>query len=235
MDVKKISIVVPVYNEERTIDKLISLVEEVALPYPKELIIVDDGSTDNTKEILKKYTPKHKIIFSDKNSGKGSALRRGFGAATGDIVIIQDADLEYDPGQYPILIEPIINDLADVVYGSRFITVFPRRILYFWHYAANNLLTFLSNILNNLNLSDMETGFKVFTAKAIKDILPCLTSCRFGIEPEITAQVAKHNLRIYEVGISYHGRTYGEGKKINWKDGIAAIYYVFKYSIFTRK
>jgi glycosyltransferase involved in cell wall biosynthesis len=235
MKIDKISIIIPVFNEENFIEKTIYAVEAANLSYEKELIIVDDGSTDKTQEILGKYADKYKMVFMGRNCGKGAALRRGFAMATGDVVIIQDADLEYDPNQFGILIEPILSGFADVVYGSRFITVFPRRILYFWHYLANRFLTGLSNVLTNLNLSDMETGYKVFTAQAIKQILPCLRASRFGIEPEITAQIAKHKLRIYEVGIAYHGRTYSQGKKINWKDGLAAIFFIIKYNLFTRK
>ena len=235
MFIKKISIVIPIYNEEKTIEKVISTVEKVDLPYSKEVILVDDGSKDRTREILRKYQSRHQVIFMAENRGKGAAIREGFKGATGDIVIIQDADLEYDPNQYATIIKPIVDGHADVVYGSRFVTVHPRRILYFWHYAANKYLTYLSNILTNLNLSDMETGYKVFTGKAIKEILPCLTAERFGIEPEITAQISKHKLRIYEVGISYHGRTYGDGKKITWKDGLAAIWHIIRYNLFVQK
>jgi glycosyltransferase involved in cell wall biosynthesis len=231
----KLSIVIPIYNEERTLQKLISAVEAVDLPLKKELVLVDDGSKDRSREILTEYKDRHKVIFLDKNSGKGSAIRKGFSHATGDIVLIQDADLEYDPQDYPVLLKPILNGDADVVYGSRFVTPFPRRILYFSHYMANKAITFLSNVFTGLNLSDMETGAKAFTGKAIKEILPCLTAKRFGIEPEITAQIAKHKLRIYEVGISYKGRTYNEGKKLDWKDGLAAIWHVIKFNIFTDK
>ncbi len=230
----KLSIVIPVYNEERTLQKIINAVEVVDLPLSKEIILVDDGSKDKSREILNGYKDKHKVIFQDKNSGKGSAIRRGFKEATGDVVVIQDADLEYNPEDYMVLLKPILNGDADVVYGSRFVTPFPRRILYFSHYMANKSITFLSNIFTGLNLSDMETGAKAFTGKVIKDILPCLTAKRFGIEPEITAQIAKHRFRIYEVGISYKGRTYSEGKKLDWRDGLAAIWHVIKFNVFTR-
>ena len=231
----KLSIVIPVYNEERTLRKLISAVESVDLPFKKEIILVDDGSKDKSREILADYRDGHKIVLLDKNSGKGSAVRRGFKEATGDIVIIQDADLEYNPQDYAVLLKPILDGDADVVYGSRFITPFPRRILFFSHYMANKMITFLSNVFTGLNLSDMETGAKAFTGKAIKEILPCLKAKRFGIEPEITAQIAKHKFRIYEVGISYKGRTYHEGKKLNWKDGLAAVWHVIRANIFTKK
>ncbi len=231
----KLSIVIPIYDEERTLRKLISAVEAVDLPFKKEIILVDDGSKDKTREILGDYKDRHKIVLLDKNCGKGSAVRRGFKESSGDIVIIQDADLEYDPQDYAVLLKPILDGDADVVYGSRFVTPFPRRILYFSHYMANKMITFFSNVFTGLNLSDMETGAKAFTGKAIKEILPCLTAKRFGIEPEITAQIAKHKFRIYEVGISYKGRTYHEGKKLNWKDGLAAVWHVIKANVFTRK
>ena len=235
MDIKLLSIIIPVYNEEKTLDKLISSIEAVRLSYEKELIFIDDGSTDGSRDVLNKYKNKYKILSQSKNRGKGFALRRGFAEANGDVVLVQDADLEYSPREYGDLIQPIVDDDADVVYGSRFVTVLPRRVLYFWHYVANTCLTLLSNILTGLNLSDMETGYKIFTRKALREILPCLTSERFGIEPELTAQIAKHKFRVYEVGISYHGRTYEEGKKINWRDGVVAIWHIIKFNIFTNK
>ena len=227
----KLSIVIPVFNEEKTVEKVMAAVSAVDIGCAKELIFVDDGSTDKTRQILGKYKNIHKIIFLDKNQGKGAAVRRGFKEATGDIVIIQDADLEYDPKEYKLLMKPILNGDADVVYGSRFVTVFPRRVLYFHHYMANQLVTFMSNIFTGLNLSDMETGYKVFTRQAVQKILPKLSANRFGIEPEITARVAQANLRVYEVGISYRGRTYEEGKKITWKDGLATIWHIIKYNL----
>ena len=233
MEYKKLSIVIPVYNEARTLERLVRAIEAVPLSLEKEIIIVDDGSTDGSREIMQRLG--HRMISMERNSGKGAALRRGFSAAEGDIIIIQDADLEYDPKEYPLLIQPILDGDADVVYGSRFITVFPRRVLYFSHYVANTLVTFLSNVFTGLNLSDMETGFKVFTRSAMKAILPCLTADRFGIEPELTAQIAKHRLRVYEVGISYKGRTYAEGKKITWRDGVAAIWHIIRSNLFIRK
>src|SRR3989344_5666395 len=233
---KKLSIIVPVYNEEQSLPKLMSRIKSVNLNLEKEVIFVDDGSRDKSREILRDYEKSgHKVIFLDKNSGKGVAIRKGFQAATGDIVLVQDADLEYNPKDYPGLLQPISDGDADVVFGSRFVTVFPRRILYFNHYVANKFVTFLSNVFTGLNLSDMETGYKVFSHKAIKEILPCLKAKRFGIEPELTAQVAKHKFRVYEVGVSYQGRTYEEGKKIGWRDGLAAIWHIIRSNLFTRK
>lgn len=233
--IKKISIVIPVFNEEKTLRKVLDLVEKSPLEPEKEIILVDDGSIDKSREILKEYADRHKVILLEKNKGKGAALRRGFAEATGDAIIIQDADLEYNPNEYPLLLQPILSGDADVVYGSRFVTAFPRRTLYFSHYLANKTVTFLSNIFTGLNISDMETCYKVFTRDALRQILPCLKSNRFGIEVELTAQIAKHKFRVYEVGISYKGRTYGEGKKINWKDGLAAIWHIIRFNLFTRK
>lgn len=235
MKIEKLSIIIPVFNEEKALNKLINLIEGADSPYEKELIFIDDGSTDGSRNILKNYEYKYKVIFFDKNYGKGAAVRKGFKEATGDVILIQDADLEYDPNEYNVLLKPILDDRADVVYGSRFITHYPRRILYNTHFLANKFLTSFSNFFTNLNLSDMETGYKVFLSKAAKEILPCLKSNRFGIEVELTAQIAKHKFRIYEVGISYSGRTYEEGKKINWKDGLAAIWHILRFNLFTRK
>ena len=231
----KLSIIIPVYNEEKTLPAILKRIESVNLGCEKELIFVDDGSKDGSRKLLEEYARRgYKAIFMPQNMGKGMAIRSGFQEATGDIVLVQDADLEYNPKDYSILIQPILDGDADVVYGSRFITVFPRRVFYFNHYVANNLLTLFSNLLTGLNLSDMETGYKVFTQKAIKEILPCLRSKRFGIEPELTAQAAKHKFRVYEIGISYHGRTYEEGKKIGWRDGLAAIFHIIRFNLFTR-
>ena len=233
LSIKIISIIVPVYNEVNLVSLQIEEIEAVEIPFQKEIIIIDDGSTDGTKEVLKGFQHRHKVIFLDRNQGKGFAIRQGLKEATGDVIIIQDADLEYNPKEYSVLIEPILSGDADVVYGSRFITVFPRRGLYYSHYVANKLVTFISNLLTGLNLSDMETGFKVFTRKVAQEISPKLKSKRFGIEPEITALISKAGYRIYEVGISYRGRTYGQGKKINWKDGVAALWHIIRFNIFS--
>ena len=230
---KKISIIIPVYNEENTIKEILKKVEEVDLEnLEKEIIIIDDNSTDGTRGILKELEDKYKIFYQIKNMGKGDCLKTGFSKATGDMAIIQDADLEYDPNEYPRLINPILNERADVVYGSRFIGSDPHRVLYFWHYQGNRFLTWFSNMMTNLSLSDMETCYKAFNRQAINAIKDKLTSKRFGIEPEMTALVAKNRFRIYEVGISYYGRTYSEGKKIRWKDGLAAIYHIIKFKFF---
>ena len=232
MNKKKLSIIIPIFNEEKTIERVVEGVKKADIGWEKEFILVDDFSTDKTREILKKFRNEHKVILIDKNRGKGAAVRRGLEEATGDVVIIQDADLEYNPAEYGLLMKPIIDGDADVVYGSRFVTVFPRRVLYFHHYMANKFVTFLSNILTGLNLSDMETGYKLFTREAVDKILPRLSAERFGIEPEITARIAQAKLRVYEVGISYKGRTYEEGKKINWKDGVAAVWHIIKFNLF---
>lgn len=232
-----LSIVIPVYNEKNTIGKLISAVESADIGrIGKEIIIVDDCSNDGTKEILKSSEKdgKYKIFYQLQNQGKGAAVRMGFEISTGDFVIIQDADLEYDPSEYVVLLRPLIDGKADVVYGSRFMGAAPHRVLFFWHYVGNRMLTAFSNMLTNLNLSDMETCYKVFSRDILNKILPRLKSNRFGIEVELTARAAKESARIYEVGISYSGRTYDEGKKINWKDGIAAIWFVIKYNIFSK-
>jgi len=226
----KVSIVIPVYNEIDTIEEIIARVDKVAIK--KEIIVIDDLSIDGTRERLKKIVADKenvKVIYHSRNRGKGAALRTGFESVTGDIVIIQDADLEYNPNEYPKLLEPISDGRADVVYGSRFIGG-PHRVLFFWHYVGNKLLTLISNALTNLNLTDMETCYKVFKSQILKDIN--LKSNRFGFEPEFTAKVSKMRLRIYEVPISYSGRTYSEGKKITWKDGIVALCLIFWYRFF---
>ena len=227
----KLSIIIPCYNEKSTIRTVIDAV--LAAPYDdKEIIIVDDCSKDGTKEILlEEIEPLvHQILFHKVNQGKGAALRTGIQAATGDVVLIQDADLEYDPQEYSNLVEPILRNKADVVYGSRFMGSHPHRVLYFWHSVGNMVLTILSNMFTNLNLSDMETCYKVFRREIIQGI--SIQENRFGFEPEITAKIAKLECRIFEVGISYYGRTYKEGKKIGWKDGIRAIYCIIKYNLF---
>jgi len=227
----KLTIVIPCYNEKSTIETLITAVKNS--PYEnKEIIVVDDCSTDGTREILKDRFESlvDRIIYHEKNSGKGAALRTGFQAATGDIVMVQDADLEYDPNEYPKIIEPILQDKADVVYGSRFVGGEPHRVLYFWHRLGNGLLTLLSNIFTNLNLTDMETCYKAFRRSIIQSIE--IEEDRFGFEPEITAKIAKKRCRVFEVGISYSGRTYEAGKKIGWRDGIKAIYCIIKYNLF---
>ena len=235
---KTLSIIIPVYNEKEFIEKTIERVFKAdSLGLKKEIIVVDDASTDGTDKILKKMERKYKdknfkVIYKKKNEGKGAALKEGFLASKGDIVLVQDADLEYNPDDYPRLLEPFLKNKADVVYGSRFISDRPHRVLYFWHYVANSLLTTLSNAFTNLNLTDMETGYKVFKGELIRTLAPKLESKRFGFEPEITARIAKiKGIRIYEVGISYWGRTYEEGKKIGWKDGIRAVWEIVKYNL----
>ena len=224
----KLSVIIPCYNEKETIVELVNVV--LASPYQdKEIIIIDDHSTDGTQEILKAEIEDRvsRVIYKDKNEGKGAALRTGFEAFTGDVVIIQDADLEYDPNEYQKVIAPILNDKADVVYGSRFMGGEAHRVVYFWHRVGNGFLTLMSNFMTNLNLTDMETCYKAFRREVIKSIK--IEENRFGFEPEITAKVARKKYRIYEVGISYYGRTYEEGKKIGWKDGFRAIYCIIKY------
>ena len=229
----KLSIVIPCYNEISTIEEIIDAVS--ASEYSqKEIIVVDDFSTDGTREKLEQYLHNKvdQVLYHDGNMGKGAALRTGIKHATGDILIIQDADLEYDPQEYSVVIGPILNGKADVVYGSRFIGAQAHRVLYFWHRVGNGFLTLLSNMFTNLNLTDMETCYKAFRTEIIQSIE--IEENRFGFEPEITAKIARKNIRVFEVGISYNGRTYADGKKIGWKDGFRAIYSIFKYNIFSR-
>jgi glycosyltransferase involved in cell wall biosynthesis len=224
-----LSVVIPVYNEAGTISDVLDRV--TFAPFRKEIIVVDDGSTDGTRQILKENANKAlKIYCHDRNYGKGRALQTGISAASGDIIVIQDADLEYDPNEYPSVLNPILSGKADVVYGSRLSGHGEHRVLYFWHYAGNHFLTLLSNVFTNINLTDMETGYKAFTRQALEGIT--IEENRFGFEPEITAKIAKKKLRIYEVPISYHGRTYEEGKKINWRDGFWALWCIIRYNLF---
>lgn len=233
-----LSIIIPVYNEEKTIHSIIQTVKSVEIRIDdqlieKEIIVVDDCSKDRTREILKKDIEPivDKVLYHEVNQGKGGAIHTGLNYFNGDLVIIQDADLEYNPHEYPRLLKPIVENKADVVYGSRFMGGDAHRVLYFWHYVGNKFLTLLSNMFSNLNLTDMETCYKVFRKEIIKPIK--LEQKRFGFEPEVTAKIAKIiDCRIYEVGISYYGRTYQEGKKINWKDGISAIWCILRYNIF---
>lgn len=232
---KKVSIVIPVYNEEKTLEQIVDLVQKAPVEgLEKEIVLVDDCSRDNTKNIYPILTKKYKniqVVLKNPNEGKGAALRTGFEKASGDIVIVQDADMEYDPYEYPLLLDPILKDKADVVYGSRFLNPKPHRVLYYTHYVANKLLTNFSNLFTNLNLTDMETCYKVFTKDILKQLK--LKQNRFGFEPEVTAKVAKiKGVRIYEVGISYYGRTYEEGKKIGLKDFFKALYCVVRYGLF---
>jgi len=225
-----LSVIIPCYNELNSIEQVVRSVIDATGP-DGEIIIVDDGSTDGTRALLEQNIDGKlaRVIYQEKNQGKGAALRTGFAAATKDIVIVQDADFEYDPHDYPIMLEPILNNRADVVYGSRFKGNRPHRVLYFWHRLGNGLLTFLSNMLTNLNLTDMETGYKAFRREVIQSIN--IEEDRFGFEPEITAKIARGQYRIYEVGIGYFGRTYVEGKKTGWKDGMWAIWCILKYNL----
>ena len=227
----KLSIVIPVYNEAATISEIVGIVRSVEVGMEKEILLVDDCSCDGTLDVLKKLCAEYadlKVIFHEVNRGKGAALRTGFASATGDIVLIQDADLEYDPKGYPRLLGPILDGHADVVYGSRFLGGGPHRVVYYWHYLGNRILTTLSNMTTNLNLTDMEVCYKLFKREVIQSIP--LHEDRFGFEVEITAKVAKRKLKVYEVPISYYGRDYSEGKKIGWKDGVSALRCIVKYA-----
>ncbi len=231
----KLSIVIPIYNEKNYIREIVQRVRQVNIPgLEKEIILVDDYSSDGSREIIQTEIESgvDKVIYQEKNMGKGAALRSGFKAASGEIVVIQDADLEYDPQEYQKLVKPILDGKADVVYGSRFVGSEPHRVLFFWHYVGNKFLTLLSNMFSNLNLTDMETCYKMFRREVLSSIK--LEQDRFGFEPEITAKIAHRGWRIYEVGISYFGRNYAEGKKINWRDGLAAIWCILKYNIWSK-
>src|SRR5947208_12269108 len=230
----KISIVIPCYNEKPTIEKIVEAVRSAAIS-SREIIIVDDFSQDGTRAVLEEKISQmiDRIIYHPVNRGKGAALRSGFAAATGDIILVQDADLEYNPEDYPVLLGPLMSGKADAVFGSRFMGGRPHRVLFFWHMAGNKFLTLLSNMFTNLNLTDMETGYKAFKAALIKSIQ--IEEDRFGVEPEIIAKLARSGCRIYEVGISYSGRTYAEGKKVSWKDGMRAIYAILKYNLGRRR
>ena len=237
---KKLSIIIPLYNEERTITAILDQVKAVDLidGVVKEIIIVNDGSTDGSEAVVQKFMAVNtdvnfKYMAHEKNKGKGAALHTGIDKATGDYLIVQDADMEYDPHEYNDLLSPMLKGLADVVYGSRFRGSNPHRILFFWHSIGNTFLTFLSNMLTNLNLTDMETCYKLFKTEMLQSLN--LKENRFGFEPEVTAKISRlPDVRIYEVGISYHGRSYAEGKKVNWKDGFRAIYYILKYNVFSK-
>jgi glycosyltransferase involved in cell wall biosynthesis len=237
MRITRLSIVIPVYNEAATVHLLLDKVRLAQLPHEiqKEVIVVDDASSDGTKEAVERYLSQHRdfpiaIFRHEKNQGKGAALHTGISKATGEFTIIQDADLEYDPAEYPILLKPVIDGFADVVYGSRFMGGNAHRVLFFWHTIGNKFLTFLSNMFTNLNLTDMETCYKLFDTRMLQSLK--LREKRFGFEPEVTAKISRiPKVRIYEVGISYYGRTYEEGKKINWKDGMRAIWCIFRYGI----
>jgi glycosyltransferase involved in cell wall biosynthesis len=231
---RRLSVVMPVFNEEDTLEEIVRRVARTTLK--AELVAVDDGSTDGSRDILERLREEGLIdllLLHEENRGKGAALATGFAAATGDFVIVQDADLEYDPNEYRRLLQPILDDRADVVYGSRFMGGEPHRVLYFWHYLGNRVLTLVSNMVTNLNLSDMETCYKCFRREVLEELV--IEERGFGVEPELTAKVAAGGWRVYEVGVSYSGRTYAEGKKIGWKDGVRAIYCIIKYGVFRRR
>jgi glycosyltransferase involved in cell wall biosynthesis len=227
----KVSVVIPCFNERGTIEEIVRAVRAAPLDNI-EIVVVDDGSTDGTTDVLKEKVSSvaDRIIYQPRNRGKGAALRAGFAAATGDVIVVQDADLEYNPSDYPVLLEPIFSGKADAVFGSRFMGGRPHRVLYFWHMVGNRFLTLLSNMFTNLNLTDLETCYKGVRAPLLKNL--DLRENRFGFESEVTAKLAKAGCRIYEVGISYNGRTYSEGKKVSWKDGVRAIYSILRYNLF---
>ncbi len=230
---RKVSVVMPVYNERATVEEIVRRVN--AVPLDVELVVVDDGSTDGSREVLERLAAAgavDRLVVHEGNRGKGAALSSGFRAASGDAVLVQDADLEYDPREYPWLLEPIWEDKADVVYGSRFMGGQPHRVLYFWHYLGNRLLTLISNMATNLNLSDMETCYKCFRREVLDGLE--IEERGFGVEPELTAKVALQGWRVYEIGISYSGRTYAEGKKIGWRDGMRAVYCIWRYGVWRR-
>lgn len=232
-----LSVVIPVYNERKYVTTILDRVREV--PLRKEIILIDDCSRDGTTELLREFAERDwqdplnrvRVLFHEVNQGKGAAVRTGFRAAKGDVVVIQDADLEYNPAEIPRLIQPIVEGNADVVFGSRFLGERPHRVLYFWHYVGNRFLTLLSNCFTNLNLTDMETCYKVFRREVLLDVTPHLKQGRFGFEPEITAKIARRGYRVFELGISYHGRTYAEGKKIGWRDGLKALWCIVRYGL----
>ncbi len=223
----KLSIVIPVYNEVHTLEPLLQAVRDAPVALPREIIVVDDGSTDGTRELMRRQPADIRCFYHERNQGKGAALRTGFGAAGGDIVLIQDADLEYNPRDYPVLLAPILQGHADAVYGSRFLGG-PHRVVFYWHYLGNRFLTMLSNMFTNLNLTDVEVCYKVFRREVLQGLV--LQEKRFGIEVELTAKIAHKSWRIYEVPVSYYGRDYSEGKKITWHDGVAAFWCIVKYN-----